>query len=79
MIFYNMRYRGAYEYDKFSLNILQLSNMVTEYLDDLENEESYKNLNAMHKEINKIFDEYTKARGISEKLYHKLTLFSEVN
>jgi hypothetical protein len=74
-----MRYRGAYEYDKYSLNILQLSNMVTEYLDDLENEESFKNLNAMHKEIDKIFKEYTEVGGISEKLYHKLTLFSEVN
>ena len=79
MIFYNMRYRGAYEYDKFSLNILQLSNMVTEYIDDLENEESYINLNAMHKEINKIFNEYTEAGGISEKLYYQLTLYSEVN
>lgn len=78
MIFYNMRYRGPYEYDKFSLNILQLNNMVVEYLEDLENEESYKNLNAIHKNINNIFNEYTGAGGISEKLYHQLTLFSEV-
>ena len=26
MILYNMRYRGAFEYDKFVLNIFQISN-----------------------------------------------------
>ena len=78
MIFYNMRYRGAYEYDKYSLNILQLSNMINEYIDDLENEESYVNLNAIHKDINRLYEEYTGIGGISEKLYNQLTLFSEV-
>lgn len=78
MIFYNMRYRGAYEYDKYSLNILQLSNMVNEYLDDLENETSFKNLKALHQDINRIYEEYTGVGGISEKLYNRLTLFSEV-
>ena len=29
MILYNMRHRGPYEYDKFTLNILQISNAVT--------------------------------------------------
>lgn len=29
MILYNMRNRGPYEYDKFALNILQISNAIT--------------------------------------------------
>ncbi len=39
MIYYNMRYRGPYEYDKFTLNILNYSNFVEDYINDMENYE----------------------------------------
>ena len=34
MIYYNMRYRGPYEYDKFTLNILNYVNYVYDYIYD---------------------------------------------
>lgn len=37
MIYYNMRYRGPYEYDKFTLNILNYINFVNDYINDIEN------------------------------------------
>lgn len=37
MIYYNMRYRGPYEYDKFTLNILNYINYVNDYIADMEN------------------------------------------
>ncbi len=36
MIYYNMRYRGPYEYDKFTLNILNYINFVNDYIADIE-------------------------------------------
>ena len=36
MIYYNMRYRGPYEYDKFTLNILNYVNYVNDYIADME-------------------------------------------
>ncbi len=39
MIYYNMRYRGPYEYDKFTLNILNYINFVNDYVNDMENYE----------------------------------------
>ena len=39
MIYYNMRYRGPYEYDKFTLNILNYVNFVEDYINDMENYE----------------------------------------
>lgn len=37
MIYYNMRYRGPYEYDKFTLNILNYVNYVNDYIYDMNN------------------------------------------
>ena len=34
MIFYNMRYRGPYEYDKFILNIFQYCNLINDIKND---------------------------------------------
>lgn len=39
MIYYNMRYRGPYEYDKFTLNVLNYINFVTDYVHDIEDYE----------------------------------------
>lgn len=74
MILYNMRNRGPYEYDKFTLNILQISNAVT--LSELQeltvNNEGKNSLLKIQGEINDIYkslvgDEDT--IGLSEKLY----------
>lgn len=35
MIVYNMRHRGPYEYDKFALNILQFSNLVSNIVNQI--------------------------------------------
>ena len=37
MIYYNMRYRGPYEYDKFTLNVLNYINFVNDYINDMQN------------------------------------------
>ena len=37
MIYYNMRYRGPYEYDKFTLNIFNYVNFVNDYIADMQN------------------------------------------
>ena len=56
MIFYNMRYRGPYEIDKFSLNIFNYVNYVNEYVYDMNNtSEEYKTLKALQNEIDEIF------------------------
>lgn len=40
MILYNIRHRGPYEYDKFTLNILQTYNEVKRLLDSFEKNSS---------------------------------------
>ena len=44
MIFYNFRYRGPYEYDKYVLNVLQYSNMVNDFINDIDNTATWKTL-----------------------------------
>ena len=56
MIFYNMRYRGPYELDKFSLNVFNYVNYVNEYIYDMNNtSESYKTLKKLQDEIDEVF------------------------
>lgn len=76
MILYNMRNRGPYEYDKFTLNILQIYNAVTlsEMYELDENNSSKEALVAMQNNINNI---YTKLigtdnqTGLAEEMYLK--------
>lgn len=82
MILYNMRNRGAYEYDKFTLNILQISNAVTlSELHELTNNEINKDtLLKTQKNINDIYDSLLgndKLLGLSEKLYLDSFLIKE--
>lgn len=74
MILYNMRNRGPYEYDKFTLNILQISNAVT--LSELQElTESNANKNTLLKLQEEINDTYNSlvgddnTIGLAEKLY----------
>lgn len=73
MIIYNMRERGPYEYDKFTLNILQLSNAINlaemnEMIEMNNNKDSLLNLN---KTIDNLYSKLIKADkelSISDKV-----------
>ena len=74
MIFYNMRHRGPYEYDKFTLNILQISNAVT--LSELQeltvNSNNKNNLLEIQKKINEVYTSLVgndDVIGLTEKIY----------
>lgn len=74
MILYNMRNRGPYEYDKFTLNILQISNAVTlSELQELTESNANKNtLLKLQEEINDIYNSLVgddNTIGLAEKLY----------
>ena len=57
MIYYNMRYRGPYEYDKFTLNILNYINFVNDYVYDMNNtSKDYKTFKETQDEVNKQFE-----------------------
>lgn len=57
MIYYNMRYRGPYEYDKFTLNILNYVNFVNDYIYDMNNtSKDYKTFKALQDEVDEQFE-----------------------
>ena len=58
MIQYNMRNRGAYEYDKFVLNVLQLFNDITlmDINEFIKNNENYISLTEENKSVNELYD-----------------------
>ena len=70
MIFYNNRYRGPFEYDKFALNILSFHNIINE-LDTLEIKGTKKEFNSLKEikdNIDIFFEEYTKANGLRNQI-----------
>ena len=74
MILYNMRERGAFEYDKFTLNVLQIHNAIN--LNELHELNSLSDrtdsLNEILKEVNKIYNHFIGENdniGICEKIY----------
>ena len=67
MIYYNMRYRGPYEYDKFTLNILNYINYVNDYVYDINNiSEEYNTFKQLMDDVDKAFD---KTMEHSETVY----------
>ena len=72
MILYNYRYRGPYEYDKFVINTLQLSNVVY-YLDKKFREYQYKDIKEFNKKIDIYLDQLV---GVNSRL-HQLMLISD--
>ena len=58
MILYNIRSKGPYEYDKFILNFLQISNEISRLNKKLSAKEKAE-LNAKAEEINSLFDSVT--------------------
>ena len=55
MITYNMRYRGPYEYDKFTLNILQYINLVKDITSSV-NKNAENNLVSKSEKLAKYID-----------------------
>mgnify|MGYP003300241486 CR=1 FL=1 len=72
MIYYNMRYRGPYEYDKFTLNILNYINYVNDYIYDMNNlSEDYETFKKLQEDVDEAFN---KALSHSEKIYKHFIL-----
>lgn len=69
MIFYNMRYRGPYEYDKFVLNVFQYCNLINEIKHDTKGTGSFKTLHDLQQEVDMLFDNTTGINGFSEQIY----------
>ena len=70
MIFYNMRYRGPYEIDKFSLNIFNYANYVNDYIYDINNtSEDYKTLKEIKDQIDQVFNNTIGDYQLSDQVY----------
>ena len=67
MIFYNMRYRGPYELDKFSLNVFNYVNYVNEYIYDMNN--TSDEYNTFKQLIDDVDDAFNKVMEHSEAIY----------
>ena len=74
MIFYNFRYRGPYEYDKYVLNVLQYSNMVNDFIHDINNTATWKTLYDLNNEVNDIYNKTIGDGGRSGMIYETLIL-----
>lgn len=74
MIFYNFRYRGPYEYDKYVLNVLQYSNMVNDFIHDINNTATWKTLYDLNNEVNNIYNKTIGDGGRSDMIYETLIL-----
>lgn len=77
MIHYNMRYRGAYEYEKFILNVLQYSNVAHDLSTELNELDEYKTLKEINDTINDLFDKSSGHFNTGEQCYKKLIMFKE--
>lgn len=74
MILYNMRNRGPYEYDKFTLNILQIHNAVTlsEMYELTDNKVNQDALIEMQTQLNDVYNKLvgtSSTTGLAEKIY----------
>ena len=78
MIFYNMRYRGPYELDKFSLNIFNYVNYVNEYVHDMNNaSDEYRSLKSLEEQINKVFYDTVGDYQLSDQIYKNFIMIGE--
>jgi len=75
MIRYNLRYRGPFEYEKFILNIFQLSNEIKYLNNEIETGE-LNLLSSDNNDLSKLFEELTGEDGLMNKML-KLTLSME--
>lgn len=78
MIFYNMRYRGPYELDKFSLNIFNYVNYVNDYIYDINNtSEEYLTLKDLQEKIDKVFYDTVGDYQLSDKIYKNFIMIQD--
>lgn len=76
MIYYNMRYRGPYEYDKFTLNILNYVNYVNDYIFDANNlSEEHETFMLLQANVDEAFD---KCMNHSQEMYKYFIMNKEV-
>ena len=75
MIYYNLRHRGAFEYDKFALNILQLHNYTSDAEATILSEGSEA---AREKQaLDDFFELATGSQSLSYQAYKKSLLIME--
>lgn len=71
MITYNMRYRGAYEYDKFVLNVFQFLNLTKDISDKI-NKEKKDGISLYEEQLNKhikfLYGDGTSINNLQDKL-----------
>ena len=78
MITYNMRYRGAYEYDKFVLNVFQFLNLTKDISDKI-NKEKKDGISLYEEQLNKHIN-FLNGDGTSiNNLQDKLSIYMERN
>lgn len=78
MIFYNMRYRGPYELDKFSLNIFNYVNYVNDYIYDINNtSEEYLTLKDLQEKIDKVFYDTVGDYQLSDQIYKNFIMIQD--
>ena len=78
MIFYNMRYRGPYELNKFSLNIFNYVNYVNDYIYDMNNtSEDYKTLKQLQDNIDEVFFNTVGDYQLSDQIYKNFIMIGE--
>lgn len=71
MITYNMRYRGAYEYDKFVLNVFQFLNLTKDISDKINKEKKDSILlyeEQLNKHIKFLYGDGTSINNLQDKL-----------
>ena len=79
MIFYNMRYRGPYELDKFSLNIFNYVNYVNEYIYDMNNTSNeYKTLKEIQDRIDEVFYNTVGDGQLSDQIYKNFIMIDKI-
>ena len=79
MIFYNMRYRGPYELDKFSLNVFNYVNYVNEYIYDLNNTSNeYKTLKEIQDRIDEVFYNTVGDGQLSDQIYKNFIMIDKI-
>ena len=80
MIFYNMRYRGPYELDKFSLNIFNYVNYVNDYIYDINNtSEEYLTLKDLQEKIDEVFYDTVGDYQLSDQIYKDFIMMDIVH
>lgn len=79
MIFYNMRYRGPYELDKFSLNIFNYINYVNEYIYDMNNtSEEYRTLKDLQNQIDEVFYNTVGDYQLCDQIYKNFIMIDTI-